>query len=405
MKAPLAGAAGAAGAAPGGPKASSPKSKSTRSSDRPLAGQSLRGNVLTPSGWVRGEVTFGDRVQAVEGTPVDPETNQDVYVLPGFIDLHVHGGGGRDVMEGGDAAAAIAKMHARHGTTSMLATTMTAPSVEIEKVMAALGPICRDRAPGSARVLGVHLEGPYINAGKLGAQPNCVRQAAVQELERYHAMAPVKVLTLAPEIAGHLEIIRALTARGVRVQVGHTAGSYEDAVAALEHGASGFTHLFNAMTGLHHREPGVVGAALANAEYAELIPDLRHVHPGAMRAAFRCIPRLFAVTDSTAAAGMPDGEYRLGSNVVTKCLGAVRLADGTIAGSALTMDQALRNLVGAVGLSIEDASHRLSFYQAEYLSLPDRGRLATGAWADIVVVDRRLEVLTVFAEGECLWAR
>ncbi|HWL84310.1 MAG TPA: amidohydrolase family protein, partial [Polyangiaceae bacterium] len=287
----------------------------------------------------------------------------------------------------------------------LLATTMTAPSAEIEKALIAAGAICRERAAGAARVLGVHLEGPYINSGKLGAQPNYVRIAMLQELERYWALAPIRVLTLAPEITGHLEAIRSITARGIRVQVGHTAGSYEDAAAALESGASGFTHLFNAMTGLHHREPGVVGAALALAEYAELIPDLRHVHPGAMRAAFRCIPRLFAVTDSTAAAGMPDGEYKLGSNTVTKCLGAVRLADGTIAGSALTMDQALRNLVSAVGLSLEDASRRLSYYPAEYLNLEDRGRLARDAWADMVVLDRNLKVVTVFGEGECLWAR
>jgi len=183
------------------PKGRSP-TKSTRISERPRAGQTVRGNVLTPSGWVRGEIAFGDHIQAVEGAPVDPSTNQDVYVLPGFIDLHVHGGGGRDVMEGGDAATAIAKMHARHGTTSMLATTMTAPSAEIEKVMTALGPMCRERTPGSARILGVHLEGPYINSGKLGAQPNCVRVAVVQELERYHAMAPVRVLVYFWNVGG-----------------------------------------------------------------------------------------------------------------------------------------------------------------------------------------------------------
>ncbi|WP_394835346.1 N-acetylglucosamine-6-phosphate deacetylase [Pendulispora rubella] len=374
---------------------------------------SLAGNILTPSGWLRGRIAFKEHIEVVEGEPVDPEQagqsshtgNGDLFVLPGFMDLHVHGGGGRDVMEGGDAARTIAKMHARHGTTSMLATTMTAPSAEIEKALTAVGPTCREHISGGARVLGVHLEGPYINSGKLGAQPSNVRVAVMHELDRYNAMAPIRVLTLAPEITGHLEAIRAISAKGIRVQIGHTAGSYEDSVAALEHGAAGFTHLFNAMTGLHHREPGAVGAALAHAEYAELIPDLRHVHPGAMRAAFRTIPRLFAVTDSTAAAGMPDGEYRLGSNTVTKCLGAVRLSDGTIAGSALTMDQALRNLVQSVGLRIEDASRRLSFYPAEYLNLKDRGRLEQGAWADVVVVDRELKVVTVFGEGECLWAR
>ena len=183
------------------------------------------------------------------------------------------------------------------------------------------------------------------------------------------------------------------------MQLGHTLGSYEDGVQALEQGASGFTHLFNAMSGLHHREPGMVGAALAHAEYAELIPDLLHVHPGAIRAALRSIPRLYCVTDSTAAAGMPDGEYKLGSHSVTKCMGGVRLADGTLAGSTLTTDQALRNLV-SIGLPLADASNRLSLYPADYLGLADRGRLAAGAWADIVVMDADLNLQQVYVEGE-----
>ncbi len=140
-------------------------------------------------------------------------------------------------------------------------------------------------------------------------------------------------------------------------------------MAALEAGASSFTHLYNAMTGLHHREPGIVGAALAHARYAELIPDLLHVHPGAIRVALRSIPCLYCVTDSTAAAGMPDGQYKLGSHTVTKCLGGVRLPDGTLAGSTLTMDQALRNLV-KIGLPLAEASQRLSQFLADYLGLP-----------------------------------
>jgi N-acetylglucosamine-6-phosphate deacetylase len=156
------------------------------------------------------------------------------------------------------------------------------------------------------------------------------------------------------------------------------------------------------MSGLHHREPGMVGAALAHAQYAELIPDLLHVHPGAIRVALRAIPCLFCVTDSTAAAGMPDGAYRLGSQMVHKCLGGVRLADGTLAGSTLTMDQALRNLVG-LGLSLADASRRTSSHAAAYLGLQDRGCLAVGAMADVVVVDpQSLQLQQVFVEGEKL---
>ncbi|MBD8531973.1 MULTISPECIES: N-acetylglucosamine-6-phosphate deacetylase [unclassified Massilia] len=361
----------------------------------------MNGNILTPGGWVHGTLRFGATVDTIEGDKVDPATNADDYILPGFIDLHVHGGAGRDMMEGGDAPHAIAALHARHGTTSLLATTMTAPPEDIERALGAIGAACRERGKHEARILGVHLEGPYINAAKLGAQPPFAKEATLAEVEAYERLAPLRVITVAPEIHGHLELVRTLAEEGIRVQIGHTSGSYEDGVAALEHGAAGFTHLFNAMPGLHHREPGMVGAALAHAQYAEIIPDLLHVHPGAIKVALRSIPHLFCVTDSTAAAGMPDGEYMLGRQVVHKCMGGVRLLDGTLAGSTLTMDGALRNLV-KIGLSIEEASHRVSTNAADYLGETRRGRLAPGCHADFVVLDRDLNIKAVYIEGEAL---
>ncbi|WP_210640613.1 N-acetylglucosamine-6-phosphate deacetylase [Pseudomonas sp. Tri1] len=359
-------------------------------------------NILTAHGWVRGRLIHEHgKVARIEGQPCDPASNDLPYLLPGFVDLHVHGGGGMDIMQGAPAFETIARTHVRFGTTSFLATTMTAPSDEIASVLKGLGEFCEQRRHGNARVLGVHLEGPYINPGKLGAQPNFAHTALLAEVESYLALAPIRVITIAPEIAGHDALIRTLSARGVRMQIGHTLGSYEEGVAALAAGASSFTHLYNAMSPLHHREPGIVGAALAHAQYAELIPDLLHVHPGAMRVALRSIPCLYCVTDSTAAAGMPDGEYKLGSHTVTKCLGGVRLADGTLAGSTLTMDQALRNLV-KIGLPIREASQRLSQFPADYLGLHERGRLQPGAWADCVRLDRSLTLTDVMVEGEAI---
>jgi len=203
-------------------------------------------------------------------------------------------------------------------------------------------------------------------------------------------------------VPGNMEAVESLVAAGYKVQIGHTLGTYEDGIEALSRGARGFTHLFNAMTALHHREPGMVGAALAHAQYSEIIPDLLHAHPGAIRVALRSIPCLYCVTDSTAAAGMPDGQYKLGRHKVTKCLGGVRLADGTLAGSTLTMDQALRNLVNELGLDLPDASRRVSTYAADYLGTTDRGRLAPGAWGDVVVLDRDLQLTDVYVEGASL---
>ena len=364
----------------------------------------LSGHILGPQGFVAGtmELDGSGRVRRITGAPVAASALRDSgqpLVLPGFIDLHVHGGGGRDIMEGGGAASRVAQCHAAHGTTALLATTMTAPMADLETAFTGLRSSCDERPARGARVLGVHLEGPYINPGKLGAQPDFARPVSMEELARLDAIAPIRLITLAPEMPGNMEQVKALSEAGYHVQLGHTLGSYEDGVQALALGARGFTHLFNAMTPLHHRAPGMVGAALAHARYAEIIPDLLHVHAGALRVALRSIPCLYCVTDSTAATGMPDGDYRLGRQTVTKCLGGVRLADGTLAGSTLTMDQALRNLVDDLGLSLAEASMRLSTHAADYLGLADRGRLAAGAWADVVVLDRDLKLTDVFVEG------
>lgn len=369
--------------------------------------KSIAGNILTPTGFVSGVIELGDdgRISAIHGEPLDEaqaRNSQQALLLPGFIDLHVHGGGGRDIMEGGDALTRVAQLHARHGTTALLATTMTAPSADLEQAFCAMREQALRRHRAAAKVLGVHLEGPYINSARLGAQPDFARAVQLDELQHLHALYPIRLITLAPEVAGNMALIAPLCQAGFRVQIGHTTGTYEEGLQALACGAVGFTHLFNAMSGLNHRAPGMVGAALAHADYAEIIPDLVHVHAGAVRVALRAIPKLYCVTDSTAASGMPDGEYRLGRHTVNKCLGGVRLADGTLAGSALTMDQALRNLVQQLGLGLREASQRVSTHAADYLGLSERGRLASGAWADVVRLNRDLEIQDVYLEGKSI---
>lgn len=361
--------------------------------------QRLTGCILTPGGWIRGLIEFASRIWSIDGVSVEHPEAHDQIILPGFIDLHVHGGGGSDVMEGAAAIEMIAATHARHGTTGFLATTVTAEKPELRAALTAVGTVMKQRKAGCASILGVHLEGPYINSAKLGAQPDACRKADIEEVKFLHSLAPIRVMTIAPELVGHLEFIKQLNELGIITQCGHSAGTYEEGVAALSAGIKGFTHLFNAMSPFQHRAPGMVGAALAHASYSEIIPDLLHVHPGAILAAVRAIPHLYCVTDSTAAAGMPDGKYKLGSHVVTKCMGGVRLADGTLAGSSLTMDQALRNLV-RIGLDLSDASRRLSTFPADYLGITDRGRLAHSAFADLVVLTPALNLKKVFVEGE-----
>lgn len=359
----------------------------------------LSGRILTPEGWISGSVEFGEKITAVVSNHAD---DRSITVLPGFVDLHVPGGGGGDVMQGEAAIRRCAALHAQHGTTAFLATTVTAPADDIATAVTAIAATATDRHPGEARILGAHLEGPYLNPERLGAQPPFAQPPDLAFIGELCARAPIRLVTLAPECDPGHALIKDLAARDIAVQIGHSAASYDETIQALADGVRGFTHLYNAMSPLHHRAPGVVGAALAQGEYAALIPDLVHVAPGAILAALRAVPRLYFVTDATAAAGMPDGEYPLGRQTVIKRGGSVFLADDTLAGSALTMDQALRNLV-TIGLDLADAARRLSTIPAEFIGASDRGRIAQGAFADLVALDGDLQVVQVVVEGETVF--
>ena len=304
-------------------------------------------------------------------------------------------------MQGADAVRTAAKLHARHGTTCFLPATVTAPREDLERALSGIGEVQRARETGESRVLGAHMEGPFINAEKLGAQPPHARTPEADFISDVCAGQVVKLVTIAPEIEDGLTAIRTFSEAGIAVQIGHTDADYETACMALDAGARGFTHLFNAMSALHHRAPGVTGAALARGEYAAIIPDGVHVADGALLAALRSIPKLFCVTDATAAAGMPDGEYPLGSHTVTKRGDNVFLDDETLAGSALTMDTALARLL-ALGLPLEDASRRLSAYPADFVGRWDRGRITKGAWADLLVLDGNNRIESVIVEGETI---
>jgi N-acetylglucosamine-6-phosphate deacetylase len=355
----------------------------------------LAGRIITPQGELHGRLRFEARIVGVEP---DPGAPSDRFILPGFVDLHVHGGGGHDVMAGAEAVRGMARFHARHGTTSLLATTVTATADDLRRAMAGIAAAMAEPEPWAARLLGVHLEGPFISPDALGAQPPFAIPPDIALLEELHALAPIRVATIAPEIDPDGLLLAAGLRLGIAMQIGHTTCSYEVAKAALERGMQGFTHLFNAMTGLHHRAPGAVGAALAHGEHAELILDFQHVAPAAARVALKAIPHLYCITDAVAAAGMPDGPYRLGTHAIWKRGPTVELEGGGLAGSVLTMDQAFRNL-RSLGFGWDEAARRCATLPADYLGLPERGRLVPGAAADLVVMDPTGRVEAVFLEG------
>jgi N-acetylglucosamine-6-phosphate deacetylase len=368
------------------------------------AQSTLAGTILTPAGWVKGKLVFeGRRIARIEGRALAAtETPKPPYVIPGFIDLHVHGGDGHDYSGGEEAIRHFIRFHAASGTVAMAPTTATAPVDVLDKALADIERVRNKRGRDEPTVLGAHLEGPFINPDKLGAQMNVPLAGDVALASRWADRCKLVVATVAPEIPGGIEVMEVLTARGCRVQIGHSLATAEETAAAFGRGMSGFTHLFNAMSGVDHREPGVAAYALARGLYAEMICDLHHVHPTVLLAAYRAIPRLYAITDATAFAGRPDGEYRTDTRTVIKKGLRITLQNGTtLAGSAITMLDAFRNLV-SLGLSLAEASELCSTRQADYLALGDLGRIAPGALASVAVLEEGLELGGVWVEGEAI---
>jgi N-acetylglucosamine-6-phosphate deacetylase len=328
----------------------------------------------------------------------------DGIIVPGFVDVHVHGGDGADFMDAHeDATERILGFHAMHGTTALAATTLSASRGDLHNAVETIARISGDR-PEGAEIVAVHLEGPFINAARAGAQDRAsIRPADIHEVAALIAQAPRLrwMITLAPEIEGAQGLIEHFRDR-VLFSIGHTSADHATAVAAIEWGATHFTHLYNAMTPLHHRDPGVVGAALTTvAATAELIADGVHVHPAALRVGVHCMPhRIALVTDAMRACGLADGAYKLYDYEVTVADGAARLADGTLAGSVLTMSGAVKNMVELAGLPIESVIPMATEVPARIAGVADRkGKIERRYDADLVVLSDRFEVVRVWARG------
>jgi N-acetylglucosamine-6-phosphate deacetylase len=364
----------------------------------------VAGRVLTPAGLVPARVRFGERILAVElddgvGGPAA------AIVAPGFVDEHVHGGGGGDAMDGEEGVRALARHHLRHGTTTLLPTTLTAPWDDVLSALRGVAAVAAAPADDEAAVLGAHLEGPFVSPGRLGAQPPFAVDATPERVAEILALGVVRLATVAPEVPGMLASVATWAAAGVRLNVGHTradAAAVEAFLGAVRAagGRAGATHLFNAMGGLEGRAPGPVGALLGDADAAiELICDGHHVAAASVRTAWRAArERLVLITDAIRASGMRDGTTELGGRPVTVIEGAARLPDGTLAGSMLTMDAAVRGAVAA-GVPLEAALFAASTAPARYLGLDGRGVLEAGARADLVVLTADLKVRAVARGG------
>lgn len=370
----------------------------------------INGTILTPEGEVRGKaLVFDGKIREITAQVGSAEVidARGAYVSPGFIDAHTHGYRGRDVSDGdADGIRAMARDFLKNGVTAFLPTTMTVAWDQLEAVFRQVRGLMEESAEAGfdgARILGCHAEGPFINPAKKGAQAE--ENILPPEADRVLPYADViRVITFAPEMPGGEEFIRALREKtGIALSVGHTGANYDQAARAFALGASRTTHTFNAMPPLHHRDPGVVGAALANESvYTELIADTFHVHPGLFPLLHRLKgDHLTLITDSVRAAGMPDGEYTLGGQQFTLRGIQCRMADGTIAGSVLKMNEAVRNFRDHAGVPLYAAVRAASLNAAASFGADgEKGSLETGKDADIVLLDENCRVLRTIVRGE-----
>lgn len=367
----------------------------------------LSGWIAKPDGsLIRGHITFTDRIYALE--PASDGADED-YILPGLVDLQVNGSHGIDVMNASaDALATLSRHLAREGTTAWMPTAITAPIEKIEQIHESISSAIENSrridSADAAAILAMHLEGPFISALRLGAHPTLNLEPSGAAFERVLAMNALRLITLAPELPGGIDAIRRLTARAVVVSIGHTNATLEEANAGITAGARMFTHLFNAMRPLNHRDPGVIAAALApSPALAAIIPDGVHVHPAMLRLASRARGKdgMILVTDKVALAKTFTSEKTAGCarGSITIRDGAARLDDGTLAGSIISMLDGVRMMVEKAGVSIGDAAVMAATNPADLVGAGDRGRIQAGARADLIVLSRALELKSVFIAG------
>lgn len=376
--------------------------------------------------WSEGKITrLGPMAEMEEVPAAERWINAEglgLIAVPGFIDLHIHGAAGADVMDATpEALATMARALPQEGTTAFLATTITAPAERIETALANVDRYLREAKAadgreqgnrGEAEILGIHLEGPFISKKHAGAQPlDSIVPGDIALFRRWQQISGrrIRLVTLAPEEEGILPLIEALREEGVIASIGHTDADYDQVGKAVEAGATHVTHLFNTMTGLHHRKPGTVGAALTStALMVELIVDGIHVHPAAISLTYKAKGKegITLITDAMRAKCLKNGIYDLGGQRVFVSDGKATLSDGTLAGSLLKLDQGVRNMVRFSGCALEEAVFMASYNPAKELGILNRkGSLAIGKDADLVLLNSKGEVEATFCRGHLAYKR
>ncbi len=354
----------------------------------------ITGKIVCKEGVFSGKIIFSDIIKKIE---FENEKNYENFIIPGFIDSHCHGGNGFDTMEGIESIKKLSNYHLLNGTTSLYPTTVTASLSDTLQAVKGLNNYLINNKQCS-NIEGIHLEGPFLNPNKMGAQPPFAQLPNYDFINKLKDEAPIKIMTFAPEIAGGIELIDFLINNKIKPQIGHSLADYNCCKVALDKGVESFTHLYNAMSGFDHRKPGVAAFALKQAKYAEIICDLIHVNEEMIKLAHKNIDKLYSITDSISAAGMPDGKYKIGTYEVYKKNGVVKLNENTLGGSIITMHKSFKNLLD-IGFSIQESVKMTSTNVAEYLGRYDIGNISKGTKANLIILNSNYNLMEIYLNG------
>ena len=357
----------------------------------------ISGKIINYNNTFYGKIHFDKNIKKISKTEKLENNN---IIIPGFVDLHCHGGNGFDTMKGVDSIIQMSKYHLKNGTTSLLPTTLTATLKDTNKALYGINNFLDDLYKES-NIEGIHLEGPFINPKKLGAQPSFAQIPNIDFVKEIMSIAKVKIVTLAPEIENSNNLIDFLFKENIKVQLGHSLADYECCIKIMNKNKVGFTHLYNAMSGDHHRNPGVLTAALRHAEYAEIICDLHHVHKENIHLAAKCIPGIYAISDAISACGMPDGSYNFANLQIEKKDNRAFIDSHTLAGSVVNMHDTFKNLVN-INFSLEKAVAMTSYNAAKYIGETNKGKIDIGYCSNILVLDTKFNIKKVYLNGQLI---
>lgn len=353
----------------------------------------ISGKIINYNNTFLGEILFDEKIFDINNSD---QINGEHYIIPGFVDLHCHGGGGFDTMDGVKAIQKMSSYHLSKGTTSLLATTWTS---SFDHTFSALNGF-NSLLNTDSNLIGVHLEGPFINPDKLGAQPALTIKPSIKFIEKINEIANIKTITLAPEIEGMEQFIPYLIEKGINVQFGHSLADNKSCEKYMNFNNISFTHLYNAMSDNNHRNPGVLSAALASGSFAEIICDMNHVSKESILIAKKCIPELYAITDSIAATGMKDGSYKFANIEIEKKNNKVYLNNtNTLAGSIINMHDTFLNLL-KMNISIQDAVKMTSYSASKYLNQDDIGTIEIGKKANFLILDQEFNLINIYLNGK-----